>query len=72
VPDELIAETLLELRETSGAVSCETQTIQGRWEHHPQVFRDNLVRVFVDVLDEEKAGGFSLIAWNPLHSDHDC
>jgi hypothetical protein len=54
VPDELIAETLLEPRERFGAVSCESQTIQGQWEHHQQVFRDNLVRVFVDVFDEEK------------------
>jgi hypothetical protein len=29
VPDELIADTLLELREQFGAVSCETQTIRG-------------------------------------------
>jgi len=35
-------------------VSCETQTIQGQWQHQQQVFRDDLVRVFVDVLDEEE------------------
>jgi len=54
VPDELIAETLIELRGRFGAVSCETQTIQGQWQHQQQVFRDDLVRVFVDVLDEEE------------------
>ena len=54
VPDELIADTLIELRERFGAVSCETQTIQGQWQHQEQVFRDDLVRVFVDVLDEEE------------------
>jgi hypothetical protein len=50
-PNELIADTLLELEQQFGSVSCETQTIQGRWLHEGQLFRDDLVRVFVDVLD---------------------
>ena len=33
VPDGLIADALLELEERFGAVSCETQTIQGLWRH---------------------------------------
>lgn len=51
VPGDLIADTLLELRERFGAVSSETQTIHGLWEHQGQVFRDDLVRIFVDVPD---------------------
>jgi len=51
VPNELIADTLLELRQRFGAVSCETQTISGAWEHEDRVYRDDLVRVFVDVAD---------------------
>jgi hypothetical protein len=51
VPGELIADTLLELEQRFGAVSCETQTIQGRWRHQGQSFRDDLLRVFVDVAD---------------------
>ena len=51
IPDELIADTLIGLRERFGAVSCETQMIQGQWQHQSQVFRDDLVRVFVDVPD---------------------
>lgn len=51
VPEDLIADTLLELRERFGAVSCETQTIRGVWQHEGQVFRDDLVRVFVDTPD---------------------
>ncbi len=51
VPDELIAETLLELRDRFGAVSAETQTIRGVWQHEGKVFRDDLVRIFVDVAD---------------------
>ena len=51
VPDELIAETLLELRDRFGAVSAETQTIRGLWQHEGKIFRDDLVRIFVDVQD---------------------
>jgi hypothetical protein len=49
VPDDLIADTLLELRQQFGAVSAETQTIRGLWQHEGQIFRDDLVRIFVDV-----------------------
>jgi hypothetical protein len=51
VPDDLFAETLLELRVQFGAVSSETQIIRGLWQHDDQVYRDDLVRVFVDVAD---------------------
>jgi hypothetical protein len=51
VPDELIADALLELRQRFGAVSCESQTIHGLWRHDEQLFRDELVRVFVDAPD---------------------
>lgn len=51
VPDGLIADTLLELREQFGAVSCETQTIRGTWTFEAEVFRDDLVRVYVDADD---------------------
>jgi hypothetical protein len=51
VPDDLIAETLIELETQFGAVSCETQPIRGLWHYEGQPFRDDLVRVFVDVAD---------------------
>lgn len=51
VPREVFAEVLLELRRRFGAVSCETQIIQGVWENQGTVFHDDLVRVFVDVSD---------------------
>src|SRR5688500_5186914 len=51
VPNDLIVDTLLELRSRFGAVSCETQVIRGVWQHQSQVFRDDLVRVYVDVPD---------------------
>ena len=51
VPPELVADTLLELRQRFGAVSCDTQTIRGQWQHLGQVYQDNLVRVFLDAPD---------------------
>ncbi|HEY2588296.1 MAG TPA: hypothetical protein VGI81_21330 [Tepidisphaeraceae bacterium] len=51
VPDEVIGDALLELRERFGAVSSETQTIRGLWQHEGAVYRDELVRVFVDTPD---------------------
>jgi hypothetical protein len=51
VPDDLIVDALVELRHQFGAVSLETQRIQGQWQHAGQVYRDELVRVFVDVED---------------------
>jgi hypothetical protein len=51
VPDDLIAETLIELESQFGAVSCETQTIKGLWHYESQTYRDDLIRVFVDVPD---------------------
>jgi hypothetical protein len=37
-----------------GAVSCETQTIRGLWRHEGQPYRDDLIRVFVDVDDSQE------------------
>jgi hypothetical protein len=51
VPGSLVAETLLDLRSSFGAVSSESQIIQGQWQHGGEVYRDATVRVFVDVVD---------------------
>ena len=51
VPAELVAGTLLKLRQYFGAVSWESQTIQGQWQHEGIVYHDDLARVFVDVAD---------------------
>ena len=58
VPDALIAETLVELRRNFGAVSSETQKIEGQWQHAGQVYRDELMRVFVEVEDTERNRDF--------------
>jgi hypothetical protein len=51
VPESLVGDTLFELRQRFGAVSSETQTIRGTWQHEGQIYRDDLIRVFVDVPD---------------------
>lgn len=51
IPEDLLVETLLELEKRFGAVSAETQIIRGLWVHQGQSYRDELVRVFVDVPD---------------------
>ena len=60
VPEELIAETLVELRGRFGAVSSETQRIEGQWQHAGEVYRDELMRVFVDVEDTQQNRDFFL------------
>jgi hypothetical protein len=52
VPEEIVADTLLELEQRFGAVSCETQSIRGYWRHEGESYRDDLIRIFVDVADE--------------------
>jgi hypothetical protein len=51
VPDLLIGQTLLEIRQQFGAVSSDTHHIEGHWEHEGRVYRDRNIRVFVDVAD---------------------
>ena len=58
MPDEFIADTLLELEERFGAVSSETQIIRGLWRHEDELFRDELIRVFVDTSDVPESRAF--------------
>jgi hypothetical protein len=58
VGDEIIGGILIELEDRFGAVSSETQHIQGLWRHEGTSYRDDLVRVFVDVVDEEESRQF--------------
>jgi hypothetical protein len=60
VPDALIAETLVELRRRFGAVSSETQKIEGQWQHEGEVYRDELLRLFLDVEDTAQNRDFFL------------
>ena len=58
IPDEFFGDTLSELRSRFGAVSLETQIIRGQWEHGGQIYRDEVLRVFVDVPRTEDAHEF--------------
>jgi len=58
VPEESIADTLVELEDKFGAVSSETQTIRGRWRYGGESYRDDLVRVYVDVPDMPETRAF--------------
>ena len=51
VPDEFAGQTILELRAQFGALSSETQIIRGIWENAGQSYRDDLIRIFIDVAD---------------------
>jgi hypothetical protein len=51
IPSEWLAEAVLEMVEHFGAASYETQKLEGHWRHGGVVYRDNLVRLVVDVPD---------------------
>lgn len=53
VPDEWLAEAVLEIVEHFGAVSYEPQKVEGHWRHQGVLYRDNLVKIVVDTTDEE-------------------
>ena len=51
VPSELISAAVLEIRDQFGAVSHETQIIEGHWQESGVVYRDDLARIIVDIPD---------------------
>ncbi|SRR6266508_4506500 len=51
MPGELLAEAVLEIADHFGAVSYETQKVEGHWRHGSMIVRDNLARLVVDVPD---------------------
>ena len=54
VPPEWLADAVLEIVEQFGAASYETQRVEGHWRHAGVSYRDNLVRLVVDVPDTPK------------------
>src|SRR4051794_30584118 len=51
VPDEWIAEAVFEIVDHFGAVSYETQRVEGHWRSSNILYRDALVRVVIDTPD---------------------
>jgi hypothetical protein len=60
VPEEVVADAILELEGHFGAVSCETQATRGYWRHEGQSYRDDLIRLYVDVNDDPEHRRFFL------------
>jgi hypothetical protein len=62
VPQSHFTETLAELRERFGDLSIETQATRGLTQYGGQQFRDDLIRVYVDVPDLPEHRAF-FTAW---------
>jgi hypothetical protein len=45
IPTEWLAEAVLEVVDHFGAVSYETQKVEGHWRHGGVIYRDNLVKI---------------------------
>ena len=54
VPAEWLADAVLEVVARFGAASYETQRIEGHWRQGATAYRDNLVRLVIDVPDTLK------------------
>jgi hypothetical protein len=55
VPPDWLAEAVLEIVDHFGAASYETQRVEGHWRHGGVVYRDDLVRLVVDLPDSTGA-----------------
>lgn len=54
VPPAWLAEAVLEVVDHFGAASYETQKVEGHWRQSGVLYRDNLVRIIVDIPDSAK------------------
>ena len=54
VPPDWLAEAVLDVVDRFGAASYETQKVEGHWRHGGVIYRDNLVRIVVDVPDSDE------------------
>ncbi len=53
IPPDWLAEAILEIVEHFDAASYETQKVEGHWRHQGILYRDNLVKIVIDAVDEE-------------------
>jgi hypothetical protein len=54
VPSDWLADAVFEIVEFFGAASYETQNVEGHWRHGGILYRDDLVRIVVDVPDTKE------------------
>jgi len=59
----------MQIRDRFGAISAETQKIQGHWHHEGQSYRDELVCVFVDAPDVPETRQFFMEFKETLKSE---
>ena len=53
VSPDWLAEAVLDIVDHFGAASYETQKVEGHWRHGIVTYRDNLVKIVVDVPDTQ-------------------
>jgi len=53
VPNQWLADAVFEIVDHFGAASYETQKVEGHWRQGGVTYRDNLVRLVVDVPDSK-------------------
>ena len=54
IPKKLRGEAVVQIVREFGAASAGTEVIEGQWTHAGVIYRDNLVRVAVDIPDTVK------------------
>jgi hypothetical protein len=56
VPSDWLVDAVFEVVDKFGALTYETQKVEGHWRHEGVLYRDNLVKIVVDVpdLDENR------------------
>ena len=54
IPTDWLAEAVLEIVGKFDAASYETQKVEGHWRYQGVLYRDNLVRIVVDIADTDE------------------
>jgi hypothetical protein len=54
----VVGAAIIELRKQFGGLTAETQIIRGHWQQQVEVYRDDLMRVVVDVVDSAENRSF--------------
>ena len=54
IPSDWLAEAVLEIVKKFDAASYETQKVEGHWRNQGVLYRDNLVKIVVDISDSDE------------------
>ena len=58
VPSDWLVDAVFEIVDNFGAISYETQKVEGHWRHEGVLYRDNLVKLVIDVPDSDENRGW--------------